>query len=46
MIDKSGVACGGSWNDVPEESTIRSVKHYNRPDASVGFRVFMDVVEE
>lgn len=46
MIDEKGKACGGSWNDPPENSTIHSVKAYRRPDSSVGFRVFMDVVEE
>ena len=45
MIDEKGKACGGSWNDIPSESTIHSVKVYNRPDATIGFRVFMEVVE-
>ncbi len=46
MIDEKGKACGGSWNDPPEKSTIHSVKTYRKPDPSVGFRVFMDVVEK
>lgn len=46
MIDEKGRACGGSWNDPPEKSTIHSVKAYRRPDPSIGFRVFMDVIEE
>ena len=46
MIDERGKACGGSWNDPPENSTIHSVKTYRRADPSVGFRVFMDVVEK
>ena len=45
MIDEIGKACGGSWNDLPSESTIHSVKPYIRPDATIGFRVFMEVVE-
>ena len=45
MIDEKGKACGGSWNDIPEESTIRSVKTYTGPHDTVGFRVFMEVVE-
>jgi hypothetical protein len=45
MIDDKGKACGGSWNDWPSESTIHSVKNYSRPDATIGFRVFMEVVE-
>ena len=46
MIDEKGKACGGSWNDVPEKSTIQSVKTYNGPDETVGFRVFMEVIEK
>lgn len=46
MIDENFKACGGSWNDEPEKSTIRSVKSYRRPSDTVGFRVFMDVVEQ
>jgi hypothetical protein len=46
MIDEKGKACGGSWNDPPENSTIHSVKSYRRPDPSIGFRVFMDVIED
>jgi formylglycine-generating enzyme required for sulfatase activity len=45
MIDSEGTACGGSWDDIPEESTIHSVKSYAHPDATIGFRVFMEVVE-
>ncbi len=44
MIDEKGKACGGSWKDPPEKSTIQSVKAYRRPDSSIGFRVFMDVI--
>jgi hypothetical protein len=46
MIDEKGKACGGSWNHVPEESTIISVNEYKGPDSSIGFRVFMEVVEQ
>jgi formylglycine-generating enzyme required for sulfatase activity len=46
MIDEKGKACGGSWNDPPEKSTIHSVKSYRKPDPSIGFRVFMDVIEK
>lgn len=45
MIDEKGKACGGSWNQSPEESTIRSVRDYEAPDAATGFRVFMEVIE-
>lgn len=46
MIDEKGKACGGSWKDAPEKSTIRSVKNYSGPDETVGFRVFMEVIEK
>lgn len=45
MIDEKGKACGGSWNDLPRESTIHSVKNFAGPDETVGFRVFMEVIE-
>lgn len=46
MIDEKGKACGGSWNDLPENSTIHSIKNYTGPDETVGFRVFMEVIEK
>jgi hypothetical protein len=45
MIADKGKACGGSWDELPSESTIHSVKDYAHPDATIGFRVFMEVVE-
>jgi formylglycine-generating enzyme required for sulfatase activity len=46
MTNEKGKACGGSWNHVPEESTIRSINAYEKPDPAVGFRVFMEVLEQ
>lgn len=45
MVAEKGKACGGSWDELPSKSTIHSVKEYTRPDATIGFRVFMEVVE-
>jgi hypothetical protein len=45
MIDEKGKACGGSWNDWPADCTIQSVKKYPGPDETVGFRLFMEVIE-
>jgi formylglycine-generating enzyme required for sulfatase activity len=45
MISEKGKACGGSWNDLPENSTIQSVKNFSGPNETVGFRVFMEVIE-
>jgi hypothetical protein len=46
MVAEKGKACGGSWDDTPEESTIRSVKSYKKPSATIGFRMVMEVLEE
>lgn len=45
MTIEKGKACGGSWNHPPEESTIKSVNFYDGPDAAIGFRVFMEIIE-
>jgi formylglycine-generating enzyme required for sulfatase activity len=46
MTNEKGKACGGSWNHPPEESTIKSVNLYEGPDAAIGFRVFMEIIEQ
>jgi formylglycine-generating enzyme required for sulfatase activity len=46
MTVEKGKACGGSWNHPPEESTIRSINEYAGPDSRIGFRPFMEVIEE
>lgn len=46
MTSEKGRACGGSWNQLPTESTIRSISDYNKPESTVGFRVFMEVIEK
>ncbi|HNV27815.1 MAG TPA: SUMF1/EgtB/PvdO family nonheme iron enzyme [Cyclobacteriaceae bacterium] len=46
MTSEKGKACGGSWNHPPEESTIKSVNLYEGPDAAIGFRVFMEIIEQ
>lgn len=45
MIDEPGKACGGSWDDEPAQSTIHSIKTYPHANATVGFRVFMEVIQ-
>lgn len=46
MTQEKGKACGGSWNHTPEESTIKSINSYEGPGPEVGFRVFMEVIEQ
>ncbi len=46
MTEQRGQAMGGSWNHSADESTIQSVYTYDKKDISVGFRLFMEVIEE
>lgn len=46
MVNENGKALGGSWDHSPEQSTIRSIHQYTGPSSNVGFRVFMEVIEE
>lgn len=46
MIDQNGKACGGSWDHLPNDCTIRSIANYVKPNSWVGFRVFMEVLEK
>jgi formylglycine-generating enzyme required for sulfatase activity len=46
MTNEKGKACGGSWNHSPEESTITTINEYSGPDSAIGFRIFMEVIEE
>lgn len=45
MIAEQGKACGGSWNDLPRDATIWTVNNYTKPSNTVGFRVFMEILE-
>jgi hypothetical protein len=45
MIAEKGKAKGGSWEDIPENCTIKSIKNYDAPSPAIGFRVFMEIVE-
>ncbi len=46
MLQEPGKAAGGSWAHPPESSTISSISSYKGPDAKVGFRVFMEIIEQ
>jgi len=46
MIQKEGFAKGGSWNDLPEDSELLDYQQYSGPDATVGFRWIMEVIEK
>jgi len=44
MVHEKGISKGGSWEDIPEECTIQSVKKVEGPSPAIGFRVFMEVI--
>ncbi len=46
MVQEKGIAKGGGWNTVAEEATIQSQQKYNAPDANIGFRVIMEILEK
>jgi formylglycine-generating enzyme required for sulfatase activity len=46
MIAEPGKTKGGSWQDIPYYGQISTVKEYEGPSPAVGFRVFMEVIEE
>ena len=47
MVIDSPVTKGGSWNDSPEFLTIASQQKFDKvPSPTVGFRVFMGVIEK
>lgn len=46
MIQEKGKAKGGSWFHSAATSTIQNVQTYSEPQPYIGFRVFMEVLEE
>ena len=46
MIQEPGKCKGGSWNDIPYYGQLPTVGAFTAPSPTVGFRVFMEVIEE
>lgn len=46
MVQEKGVCKGGGWNTLPENATIQSKEQYEGHSPNVGFRIFMEVIEE
>lgn len=46
MINEAGKTKGGSWQDEPYYGQTKPVKMHQLPSPAVGFRVFMEVIEE
>lgn len=45
MIEEKGLAKGGSFDDGAYNVRIASEKHYTKPQADIGFRVAMKIIE-
>jgi formylglycine-generating enzyme required for sulfatase activity len=45
MIQEEGIAMGGDWLSTAYNVRITSKKKYEKPSATVGFRVFMKIIE-
>jgi formylglycine-generating enzyme required for sulfatase activity len=46
MVQEKGKAKGGSWFHSVEVSNLQNVQMYTEPQPYIGFRVFMEVLEE
>lgn len=46
MVAEQGVAIGGSYTNKIQDCTVQSTKTYTTSTPDIGFRVFMQVVEE
>lgn len=46
MTATPGLAKGGSWADTGYDVRIQSEQQYEKPSPKIGFRVFMEVIEE
>jgi hypothetical protein len=44
MIDKKGIAKGGSWYNTYEEATFDKQQTYTTADPGIGFRIVMEVI--
>lgn len=45
MLQEEHVAMGGSWKSTGYNVRVTSKMHYEKPDAAVGFRVYMEIIE-
>lgn len=46
MVEEKGISRGGSWVSTEEDIITSSKSTYTRPDATLGFRFFMEIIEE
>ena len=46
MCDQKGISKGGSWADPSMKCQIPANGNYTNPEPTLGFRIFMEVIEE
>ncbi|AEE53241.1 SUMF1/EgtB/PvdO family nonheme iron enzyme [Haliscomenobacter hydrossis] len=46
MVQEFGICKGGSWQDPPLQAQIQTTNTYTQAQPHLGFRVFMEVIEE
>lgn len=45
MLQEEHIAMGGSWKSTGYNVRVTSKMHYEKPDNTVGFRVYMEIIE-
>jgi len=46
MIQEKGIACGGGWRSCGYDVQIKSTESYKQSDIDLGFRYFIEIIEE
>jgi len=46
MIQEKGIACGGGWRSCGYDVQITSTEKYEHSDVDLGFRYFIEIIEE
>ena len=46
MIQEKGTSCGGGWRSGGFDVQINSTEKYEQPDVDLGFRYFIEIIEE
>jgi formylglycine-generating enzyme required for sulfatase activity len=46
MIQEKGIACGGGWRSCGYDVRIEATENYTQSDIDLGFRYFIEIIEE
>ena len=46
MVQEKGIACGGGWRSCGYDVQISSIEKYEHSDVDLGFRYFIEIMEE